>query len=72
MPQNQINVSEIWQHRRSGSLYTIVLITNTAADEARKSDFPVQVVYRKCDETLLWSRPIGAFLEAMKLVPDPT
>lgn len=71
-PQNQINVGEVWQHRRSRARYVIVALANALADEAHKNDFPLQVVYCKCDETSLWSRPIGAFMEAMDLVSDPT
>jgi len=51
----KLSQGSMWQHKKSGKLYTITCITNLMA---AKPDFVQQVVYED-EDMQIWSRPLS-------------
>lgn len=58
-------VTSKWRHK-NGNIYTVLLVTNLAA---QIDEYPVTVVY--CDERLnFWSRPLSHWHGSMTLIQE--
>ena len=53
----------LWKHK-SGVNYVVILVSNTSADEDRKSEYPATVVYRRVSDNTYWSRPLSKWHES--------
>lgn len=56
-----------WTHRKSGTSYKVLMLTNEDAE--RTDDFPVTVVYQGADGKV-WSRPLAEWHGAMAPAPN--
>ena len=62
-----------WRHKRTGDIYTVIMLTNTHADESRREEYPVTVVYELAsrawpDRHPAWSRPLSRWHDNFEFV----
>jgi len=64
MPIDLVPIGSIWKHIKTGNKYTIIAITNVAADDEDK--WPITVVY-KDEKGEVWSRLFFAWANSFEM-----
>jgi len=52
----------IWTHKRKGTKYRVLAVSNTKASPEKKAEFPVTVFFQDQNNEI-WSRPAEVFLD---------
>lgn len=65
---NRPRPGQVWRHK-NGSLYTVLLVTNVAAQRDRRGEYPMTVVYTNAAGQS-WSRTLDRWYGSFKLEPS--
>lgn len=69
--QLTITAGSSWLDTGNGDTYTVICVANEGADEGRKEEYPVTVVYRGPDGRI-WTKTIERFLAKKTPIPNRT
>lgn len=64
-----VEIGSTWLHK-NGNIYEVLLITNKYADDNKKDEYPLTVVYQGPDGKI-WSKPVYDFIKSRVYISGP-